>query len=538
MALPAPNSELLQAKHREYAANVRVWAKIDGVEYEAVSAHVFYAINAIPYCALNLNVGVDAKTKKPSAIHAAQDKIQSRMSAQVYCELEKTETTTQFIPEGQFLIFEGYTAGRPGITKNASGQASFTLYLIGWLSDLHRTSVVNAAVTPEAPDNLFVGLGFNFDPSNAFASIVAVSGLADHLGDFPDDIWEALKMVFTALASAQIPIPGLGDDGFDNTAAITAMDRFNRFEIKNVPLKLVDAIVPFVKEIKAQVGAQVFSLVQGSTVWSKLLMMAELLDFAIIPTVYSATLAPHVAAISTPFAEISTREAFLLSIEPFQQRNLAGLVLIQYGVSNTNSFQTSASFRPQIVGSSPIAKDAQGKPDGLITFKAAPPWLTTEFASGIDNTQASLNLSAGEGMPNALKPDPDFVGPPAPVPAAELRDQLGDAGNLMAQHYFNIERFKNRVGVIVGRIRFDIAPGSCIRLIDAPTELNLLGAGNDILANVQGVEYLFDAAGKTAATTLVLNSIRSARIGDEIGLSSHPMYTEVWNGTELLPDTE
>jgi len=101
---------------------------------------------------------------------------------------------------------------------------------------------------------------------------------------------------------------------------------------------------------------------------------------------------------------------------------------------------------------------------------------------------------------------------------------------------------KGRTGQISGFLRYDICPGSTVKL--EGTGEQFLGRGDalnfDIFAQVTRVSHVINAEGRQAGTAFQLNYLRTEAENavDATSIAKHPFFTTPWKGAPIVPKYE
>jgi hypothetical protein len=112
-------------------------------------------------------------------------------------------------------------------------------------------------------------------------------------------------------------------------------------------------------------------------------------------------------------------------------------------------------------------------------------------------------------------------------------DEVNDWNNVMeryAQMIYAANALRGREGTIVSKLRFDICPGTTIR-VKSNTDRNSDGVSElaaDLLGLVAQVTVNINAESATASTTLKLTNLRTdvENLSDRFSLESHPFFDE------------
>jgi hypothetical protein len=182
--------------------------------------------------------------------------------------------------------------------------------------------------------------------------------------------------------------------------------------------------------------------------------------------------------------------------------------------------------------------------DGMWMFVPAPRWM---------DDWTNFDPDAIAGNPAVVRmlsePSHDAAGVERNAVERNPDDEViswNDAMRKYAQMMYASNALRGREGTIVGKLRFDISPGSTI-LIRARDEINQVRSeGTDHLATdlyglVARVTVTINAEQTSAATTLELTNLRTDVENqlNRFSLSSHPFFDDnFFNGAPLVPSLE
>lgn len=112
-----------------------------------------------------------------------------------------------------------------------------------------------------------------------------------------------------------------------------------------------------------------------------------------------------------------------------------------------------------------------------------------------------------------------------------------DMGFRLAKAMYLDRAFAQREAAIVGKLRFDIAPGSCVALETIGGTVPFYGGPGapKMYGCVRAVGFTIDATNATASTTLHIQALRSEREKELQGttITEHPVFSDLWSGTYL-----
>lgn len=511
-------------------ARVQLWAEIgeERIQADLVTVSLMYGMNEIPSGVLGFPLGRGAYGQQLAAIHRLGGSMEVGTPIRVYCRLTAKREHASRIPRGTFLLLEGQMAGNIGFDRDASGNAVFSVGVMNFLEDLHYSSCVSPQLMPDAPDTFFKSFNTQVTNVNGRAQLVSsVYGMQAFVDFFAQDMWDGLKKIFTRFAEGEslYQLIGLAEK---NDIALAVLEKFNNEKITHVTLKIRDDFLKVAGSLSSQIASTIFDARSHSSMWNKLLGAASFADFAVIPSVEGVTLAPHVYQNSNIFQTVKASDVFSEGIRPFMRRQLAGLILMAATPSTTNTLRDSKDLLLRNIVGASSGNLLTGKIKGMILFKMLPDWMVPH-----GDAVLSTGDAGAKKMSNSVRLAPKGQ----KTKDTKLMDFVnavsGGLGQELAKSYFFDEQFKNRLGVIQGRVRFDIGPGSSIAVEGVGADV--LGYAEDLFANVVRVGLDFDASRPLAATTLHLSNIRTKKDAKS-ALESHPLYTEKWFGTPLMPN--
>ena len=174
--------------------------------------------------------------------------------------------------------------------------------------------------------------------------------------------------------------------------------------------------------------------------------------------------------------------------------------------------------------------------NGMLQFIEAPDWVmdrSIEAALRMWTTTQDMNNTQNdvEEGPQAEVPGEEPV-KEEPLRADGKVKTLGDA---YAKWWYWMHQFLPRTGELHGKLRFDIAPGTIVRIEDLDGKLYQDSAGESVsylYAMVTSVRFQIDAVNAKASTSMTLSHIRRDS-EKQYGTTQHPLYKDRWVGTVL-----
>lgn len=513
---------------------------IKDVEYSVEMASLTYQLNTIPRAVFTVSLGRDP-TGKPSAAHSA--KFKNGDLVKFYATITRRDGSGEdkWIPKGERLLFEGqYKGCQP---HRSSGAAKLLVSAQGWLVDMDGSAATSAMSHPQNPGQFnyravheFTGAGgVAWTPFTSLGKVTPATLSSDFWGDallpWFQELTELDRINTEELSFLQV--------SGGNTAAAAALKRFTTSDGNYVPLALdfQGAESQAISEsIWNNIQAESFESIAQQTLWGKLLQLASLYMFAVVPRVEDALVVPYIPGLQSAWKHAIKAGDYDVSDAPQEvEQDLLGVGVL-CGVKMTSG----ADMRPNSsdgmdrfgVGGWYSPPNARG----LVKLQQGPPWLTNvaasdryaSFAVGDGVKPISTAQSPGVGDLNAVIMSPDT-----------LRQQTKSLLDAYAKSLYVYERLRLSQLALVGKPRFDIAPGSTVKIegVGEPfVQKDVLG--QDLYGDVLRVSILLDAEAKKAQASFNIGHVRTADENSEPGVSieRHPFWNGVWKGAGLLKE--
>ena len=516
---------------------------------DIVSISATFALNAIPIATLVVAYGNEVQSGEPATIHEALTKLKPRDKVKVTLTITSNDGDKTAMPSGKGVIFEGYYAGSGYQRSNTS--ASYTLHLIHWLDDLNCSSMINGNWHPGVPHDLAQAANMDVALMRGNSGFTSATSIIDPIhevitkGNMEEDLWNlVLKPVFEEIAT--FPHPSMQasdrdanpDTNGNNAAAISALKRMPGTASKPATLPL---FLGGINELAIEGGVRDHITLMAtnnmaySSFWSKLIgEFAPAFFFAVSPCAESANVIPFFGGLSKEWKVIDGREythanfnsslySLIESIE-IRYRQTGGSNWITGGVTDSVSY-----YFPW--GRFPLENtDLRGQ----IIVKDPPGWLAAALPSYI---LAAGSTGMGPRGGDTSCPGVGSKEPAAGVErAAEIEKNIAKSHipDLICEHWYKTEILSQRYGELSGKLRFDIAPGSMVKIIEPS-----FSPANEIAvyAAVTHVSFLINAEQHTAGTSLTLVNLRTELENKDTKLYTSPappLYQKsTWLGSPL-----
>lgn len=264
----------------------------------------------------------------------------------------------------------------------------------------------------------------------------------------------------------------------------------------------------------------------GSTgdLWDALTRAIDMFMFRFVPCIDRDIIAPITMCLGgEPFKTIDPNEYWAIDIsKKFSPKDYSYVsqLALKSDLFQPHSWQSIATY--PAVGFAEIKGIAGGR-RGRLKVVEAPDWLLPPDPNG----RRSLN-PGGEL--------PDFVNPDIGSETGELPEKIwfnALMGNAAADALLRDLVFAHRRAVLTGRMRFDIAPGSLLRINTVGEQFT--GLKDTVYGHVLNVHV--DIGESTGAqTSFEIGSIRSQAEQDSIGVPLHPLYASSFIGAPLTEE--
>lgn len=511
---PIPNQPGATYSYSQFAAqgDYSLYLDVDGEILPLVAFSSSFALNEIPQASCTVGVGRDAASPDaaeyaPIHTNFTWNKLQE---AQVYFHPTGQETRDKDWPNTAILIFDGYIVAARR-TKHL-GKYQVEISLTHWLFDLACSSAVSGSSHVTNPGDMTSASVFSTGATgqSAYTSAVLTTLGPDVSGNVVNDFWGVIKSIFSAYAQGKTRPFSLATtclslvEARQNERALKALKRIEGADFSTdkktakayeygAALKFDFADLPAVTAaIGNSLNSELTSSYAETSFWTKLVsQFCPMFGLAVVPMIDTALVIADTPmfrpADKQPYkviyAEDYVNEAAVGTIE----RPLAGVVVVARPAGAGATGATNAQNN-DVVGcyQAPVPD-----PDGVVLFTSVPPWLgfipaATPLASSNTGTIT------------------DF---------AKIRTIF----NKWAEEVYIKNALRGRTQTVAGRLRFDIAPGSIVRVTsaqesvlpdeDAPARIDNLGF--DTFGEVARVSIVINAEAPSASTSFLLTNVRT-----------------------------
>lgn len=528
-------------------AKPAVVLEISGIRYEVTQYNDSWAVNEIPIAQLVVAVGRDCRSGEASrkaAVHL-NNKFRQMTKAKVFLNIQNEyDAFGKMWPPGETVIFEGYFLGF--IPRKVMGKYQVVASLAHWTLDMTCSSCLTSTGHFTNPTQLNVAaiLPAGADTSNLAAyTHIAERGYVVQ-SEIRSDVWGAIKTIFCGMANtptlAMTPNGACSGSGNarTNLRAIAALKRFEgsggecTFEGDGayaVPLRLKSLSAIMSKNVTDALINDTLGHYANVSFWDKLIgQFCPEFGMAVVPMVDRCLVVADTPGYRGGYwRTIGPDEYDSLDLSPSLEMPVRAIgVTSQYVVETQSGMENREGGNLTIGGC--YVEDSVDPADGVIRIVDPPRWLTNKYT-----------LLDGGGGPSGIRQDEAgrFVG--CDSMGRRLSDVFGADDVKLYSDYAHMVyvngMIRGRTGQLAGRLRFDIAPNSLIRLTQRGEALM---EGEDELAMtyiacVSRVNNSISAEGPRAGTTFQLSHLRREdpeNKEDRTSVSEHPLFGKSIHG--------
>jgi hypothetical protein len=504
-----------------------------------------FSLDDVPTCQISLAMGVDPSGKIATA-HLRANEFAKRVPIQVY--LEVSGQPYDGLALGLYLVFDGYISD---VSPNrGTSAASLVVQAVHWLSDLTLSSKLSSITHPATSTSLLQDglVGFNETPSDPYNKNFNGTGVADNGGD----VWKAIRGGFQALADMNpMVIQGITDCTRDDRSVVVKrtlgrMD--NPKEIDVVPLVLNAAAQSYLDHAFTTMGKHVRDPYTGTTFLDTLGFCMNQFMFHLVPNAASATCVPLIPQSGeAPYKTIYATEYDNARPSIKAGFPLRGLAFLSpyTTLAGDMSYTTMGNEKRNLAGYYDVFMVDSGADDeireqvsGQVEMVSTPSWVSYEN-SVTNNIHYMLDTVGPDSRTGSRKGKTGGGGnTPVEDSVTEGRKNIcqvaiSSMGYRLAKAMYLDRIFKSRTASIMGKLRFDIAPGSCIAVETVGRAID--NYEKKMYGCVQSVRITVSALDGQAGTAFILQSIRSEHEQKLPGttIREHPVFEKLWSGTYL-----
>jgi len=524
-----------------------VYADISGLKVPVAQLSMTYGLNDIPNASIQIPMGRDVRTNYKSPIYNLVANLAHMSEVKIYLEGQlgdfnagSADKKNKWFPtiEEPVIIFMGYVSGVS--YRRSSGRITTSIHMVSRLFDLASSSGGSKDVVPGSPNDFMMPTLIG--GSGTSAGDAATKFLNDLPTDLEDDYSNAvLKCLNYISENNQIqthnatlwcgkgsPLPEKNEPNLQAKNVINKFGNWNgiatfsndpymgKYTTK-YPLKVDSAAT--IAKASTTISNQISNSLASTHMFGMLVgSILPPFSFGIVPMACGAIMAPCLTMAKNHQITIPTSDYVDFNFSTQSQRALAGV-----GVLGNYSLGTLTPGQPKLCSGASYASNAPNAKHGMWMFVNAPEWLE-------DMTNSDPKGVKGDAGINKVlaKPGHDAVGiDEKAVERDELKQEIEDTNATMEKFakmmYIN-QALTGRNGTLTGKLRFDIAPATTIKISAGPEEA-LFNLTTDIYAFVSKVHIVINAEQASAATTFDLTNLRTANENSNgLSFDEHPLF--------------
>lgn len=526
--------------------------------FPAIMCGLDISLNAIPTATCSVAVGRRVSDGQPSSANSGIWSIRRGDKVRLLFRGQGEYSNGVNWPDKTEVIFEGRVEGVG--QRSGNGQLELVIFMRHWLAYLDAASAVSSTMHPGSPlDLVFAAVlptaaTTTSGQPNSMGSTAAGAHMVNDWSTVGANFWgDGLKALFWHLASNTTQsiistnllgcVPGLANP-ISNPNILDALRRLAgestiqpdcslKLPAYAPPLNLRGAnALPesVVRAMGNAVGLEMSHSFSQQTIWSKLLNYASQFMFAVIPQVSRALVVPFVPASQPLYCktlEVNSHDARQIMLQ--QARPLRAVAIYNTAGSTTglNSGHSSA-----VIGG--CYAPPVDNPLGLVWIIPPPSWLS---GMGCGAWSPAKTTALKTGKLNSSVTPQDIDKEVQDAPPEEVVHSIENVMNGYAHAVFATESLRGRVGQVSDKLRFDIAPGSMVR-IQSSGDPFLVGSDlvEALIGCVIGVSIGINAEQSAAGVNFQIEFIRTEKENSDEALTveKHPLYEDTFRGAPLV----
>lgn len=544
------------------------------VELEIVSMSMLFAVNKLPTAVVNVAMGFSADPNSGAAIMAkAQEQYDSfadRSRVELRLTLKGSQLPKAVFPAGKewdpqpFTVFDGYVTDIKPV--RGDGPALLGITLISVLGGLDAAPISSTQWIAGSSTFLIRPFGY-VSCTQPLSSRPAENDLRID-NTVKEDLWEKGLLTFFRRVLAQpedsMLIEPRRQDGslvpVSNTAKKMVNDALGMINnddlVYYAPPKCREFSDSTIKQNYFPAGmASILANVHrnGGSFFTAMCIVGEEMGLDFLPSISGAAFTPTLPAISDTYTYIFPDEIFSLDTSdgvPIYNQTLArvrGVILLSQTAAKsvTNHLSSAAAGTdPSLFGYA-----IHEATDGQFVAETLPEWVNGTSAGvyralvrkQMTNVLTSISSEEAREKVAALVDEQSDLSKIAQNDKKSKLDGSMALPDALAHLKLADYMFANRTFTVVGRLRFDIAPGSSV-CVGLPGDDAPIYSGRQMFGHVRQVMIGIEANGPGSGRAITQLHITHGRTSkeqedthSELVAVEHPLYTQLHVGGSLLP---
>jgi hypothetical protein len=521
-----------------------------------------------------LAVGRNIRTQEVAKIHDKVNDITSLTPMKIFLEPFGDVATGKEWPAGEHVIFDGLVTGIG--YQRTNNKLNIVVSGIHWLANMAFSSALSSTSHPtnpfmvnhDATKELFTVAGAGSkDPTLLSSQLVYPKVTLERV---QTDFWgSTLKVIFCAMA-AQPPMKFFAKECIGSVPkdpknkALEALARIEgdsldakddelgcKFEAEDgsdasyaKPLSINIAGEDngvIINSLVNAIGQQYTATWQGVTMWHKLQQYAAQYLFAIVPMAQRALVVPFTPSLREPWRVLELKDYTMTNQSLQLPRPIRSVSIYGGGTFSTLGTGSGNEDDPGFTGFGGcfVPEGFEDDAVGVDLVRQAPAWLKNAARMP---SRAGQSTGVNDTAPNNLKGtrrSKKARGKKGEGTPKEVNEKLGPALARYAQAVYYQEVLRGRTGMLTGKLRFDVAPGSTIQVEGARKDFlqDQSSIEDTFFATVTNVTIGLNATTSQAGTGFQLAYIRNQKENESENFSTkiHPIYEQTWKGAPLVP---
>ncbi len=527
-----------------YKVRVSARCEIGGTSLPVSAVNLLFRINSIPEATIKLPVGRNAGGPQFNSISPAMTTItdlEPLTTVRVFATLTSSpagraapsNSSGPGFPDGkEFLVFDGFLKS-PMYSRTFDG-LSVTIQAMGVTAGLASGTPYAKGFTVTDLDNSKAD-GISFITSDSDPSVDLCSAFIAENGDFGGDLWgELLEPLLDEIITAPSEVSG--------RTSREARDAFERINVDNGALPPADVSIIGFGAIDSEMGTKsvlttvlqtFFDTWSGDETgsgdaWTAMMATLRLFGAKYVSVIEEDAILPITYGLggSEAWRTIQPDEYSAIDASAvFDARFYSYItqVVLYSSAFQSSQWQTNAPKARQIGHASLPSLDESA---GRLLMVSAPAWLIP-FAA-----PAKSSVSPGSAIPDASNPTP--ITDETKKQQGELEAEFFEShmGDDYANAVLYDAVFAHRKMQILGRVRFDIAPGSLLKIVTPGA--SFAGEGSNLWAHVETVSILIDSDAAACSTQFDLTNVRTDKEQETILVFPYnTIFGTPWLGGKL-----
>ena len=512
---------------------------------------VKYSLNEIAAAQLTLTPGQNLATGDIAKIVEFLQTVPAYSPVSVYATLScdglaaPAGRPAGFPLNKEFLVFEGYFATATGRTSRENNQYSAVLVCLGKTAGLlSATSIARGICDGNTPSGQAI-INVRLGGVDAMPSLFAALRQHEDSATPEKGVWDhGVRPLLAAMINAT------GTWAKENadltTLAAQTLQRVKSSFVLGFKQDFKSGLTLFQEQLTGYLIVAAYSRwinQYGGNIWAALRFLFAGLFLTFLPRVSDDQVIPLILGLFPGDKDENVWRT--LELDDYWISDLSApsgleeqaysfgipyaVALIGKGLTAADPFSAETLKLSPLgyANSLPLLEDKQ--PHELLTIdsSALPSWLQGLTSSG---DYGKSGTGSGLGVPSADNPDAKTGAGKPPSHNSEASDvaasKVGDDTAMFLLHNL---MFQRRKAVLVGRLRFDIAPGSLLKIA--------------MKGNAQDTAYYYAVVSSVAVnlgrrTTMTTFQLDAVRTPTEAGLGAqnHSLYRETFTGLPLTDE--